>query len=158
MIYDRNRIIESVRSAFRGVELGSGIGLKQGQELDRYSGANAIAAARSSDEKHDWSRIPASDLDGCYNSLSFFDADGMRFHLPAYLVADLEGRLNADLIFTLTSVGSDFISRFDNLNDSQRNAVRQYLTLKIAEDPGDEFSRSMIEKALQAYWTINSSA
>lgn len=87
------RIADVVRSAFQGVTLGNGIGLWQGQGLDDYANSETLARYRAQDEKVDWSRIPASELDSCHSSLSFFDAEGMRFHLPAYLIADLEGTL-----------------------------------------------------------------
>lgn len=51
----------------------------------------------------DWRAAGAELLDGCYDALSFFSEGGLRFFLPAYLVADLGGRLQtADPVFHLT--------------------------------------------------------
>jgi hypothetical protein len=82
-------VAERIRNAFSGVTLGQGVGLRQAQGIDGYEEETAIADYRQSDEKENWSRIPPDALNECQSSLSFFDAEGMRFHLPAYLLADL---------------------------------------------------------------------
>lgn len=148
---DAKRVANIIRAAFAGVTLGDGIGLRQANGLDDYADPRTLASLRQQDEKHDWQAISFEDLDRFYCSLPFFDAEGMRFHLPAYLVADLAGALlTVDIIFHLVSV-SGVESRFDNLSAAQRNAVREYLLLRLSE--GDrEFDRSMIEAALSDFW------
>lgn len=147
---DRDRVLELVRSAFRGVTLGNGVGLRQGQGLDDYADERTLASYRAQDEKNDWSAIPVADLDRCYSSLSFFDAEGMRFHLPAYLVADLEDSLKtADVLFHLAYTDH---GRFDTLSPAQREAVRQFLLLRLS-DSRREFDHPTIEAALANYWT-----
>jgi hypothetical protein len=50
-----------------------------------------------------WSDVPTEILDGHYTALGFLSEGGFRFFLPAYLVADLRGRLRtADPVFHLT--------------------------------------------------------
>lgn len=102
MTDEERHIAQLVRSAFSGVTLGNGVGLLQDQGIDDYADKATLAAYRKQDAKNDWSRIPVSSLSQCYSSLSFFDAAGMRFHLPAYLIADLENTLNQEVIFCLT--------------------------------------------------------
>ena len=152
MTNDKTRVAELIREAFQGIGLGNGVGLMQGQGLDDYADSKTIAAYRSKDEKDDWSIIPISDLNSCHSSLSFFDAEGMRFHLPAFLIADLEGTFDQDVVFNLTYFEHDAMSCFAILSDSQRNAVREFLLLRLS-DPNCEFERPMIEKALSEYWT-----
>jgi hypothetical protein len=131
---DKDRVLDLVRSAFRGVTLGNGVGLRQGQGLDDYADDRTLAAYRAQDEKNDWSAIPVADLDRCYSSLSFFDAEGMRFHLPAYLVADLEDNLQtADVLFHLVSTAQGTESRFNTLSVAQREAVRQFLLMHLSD-------------------------
>jgi hypothetical protein len=120
----------------------------QGHGLDQYADARSLAAYRAQDEKHDWSAIPVQNLNRCHSSLSFFDAEGMRFHLPAYLIAELEGSLNMGVVFHLTYVGDGHLSRFDMLSDSLRDAVRQSLLLHMS----DVFDRPLVEMALAEYW------
>lgn len=156
MTADTDRVLDLVRTAFRGVTLGNGVGLRQGQGLDDYADERTLASYRAQDEKNDWSAIPVADLDRCYSSLSFFDADGMRFHLPAYLVADLEGTLQtADVLFQLVYTAEGAESRFDTLSLVQHEAVRQFLLLRLS-DNHDEFNHPMIEAALENYWTAKS--
>jgi hypothetical protein len=53
--------------------------------------------------KTDWKQIDAVLLDAHASALSFFSEGAFRFFLPAYLVADLEGKLDtADPLFHLT--------------------------------------------------------
>lgn len=149
------KIEQLIRDAFAGVTLEDGVGLLQGQAIDDYAGAEAQAAARSEDEKHDWTRIPAHLLNSAHSSLSFFDPKGMRFHLPAYLIADIKGELHQDIVFHLTFVGHDGLSRFSLLNQKQRAAVRQYLLHHLAAipEPNREFEKPMIDEAIINYWS-----
>jgi hypothetical protein len=147
------RVADLVRSAFQGIVLGDGIGLHQGRGLDGCADAETLAKYRLEDEKDDWSRIPLSELNQYGDSLCFMDAEGMRFHLPAYLLADLEGAMAGDVIFHCAHSYPGAMSRFDRLDERQRNAVREFLLLRVA-DPDREFERPMIEKALAEYWTV----
>lgn len=153
MATEKCRVLDLVRSAFQGVSLGEGVGLLQGQGLDDYADERTVASYRAKDEKNDWSAIPIADLDRYSSSLSFFDADGMRFHLPAYLVADLEGGLQtADVVFHLVYSGPGSKSRFDTLSPQQHEAVRAFLLLLLS-DAHREFEHPEIQAALREYWT-----
>ncbi|MBX3450254.1 MAG: hypothetical protein KF777_11875 [Planctomycetaceae bacterium] len=146
------RVLELIRNAFEGVTLGDGIGLRQGQGLDKYAGPETLAKLRADDEKQDWTAIPVEELDRCCTSLSYFDAEGMRFHLPAFMVAELEGRItSSDVVFILTYQDDGMMSRFDGLSPAQREAVREYLLLQLS-DPHREFQHPMIEAGLKEYW------
>lgn len=150
---EKERVLALIRRAFQGVILGEGVGLREGEGLDDYADKLTLAVYRSQDEKLDWSAIPATDLDRYSSSLAFFDADGMRFHLPAYLVAELDRRLQAvSIVFHLTCVSHDGPSRFDTLSPTQREAVREFLLLCLS-DNNYEFERPLIEAALRDYWT-----
>lgn len=158
MAVAKDRVLGLVRSAFQGVTLGEGVGLLQGQGLDDYADDHTLESYRAQDEKHDWSAIPVANLDQCYSSLSFFDADGMRFHLPAYLVADLKGSLQtADVVFHLVYRERGDGSRFETLSAGQREAVRAFLLLCLS-DAHREFEHPMIEEALRDYWTADTAS
>jgi hypothetical protein len=153
---EKRRVVELIETAFRDVTLGNGIGLRQGEGLDDYADEKTLAEYRSKDEKDDWSRISVEELNCCSASLSFFDAEGMRFHLPAFLIADLEGTFRReDVLFLLTYSEHDALSHFTLLSKSQRHAVREYLLLRLANAYPDEigFIGPRIEKALAEYWT-----
>lgn len=144
-------VVAKIREAFSGVGLGDGIGLWQAQGIDDYAAESAIAAYKRADEKEDWSRITSDALNKCNSSLSFFDAEGMRFHLPAYLLADLAGTYQHGMVFSLTDIGQHRIEQFALLSSSQRAAVREYLKF-IAEEDDYAFGRPNILRALDEYW------
>jgi len=79
----RDQVKARIRDAFGDVQLGSGVGLREAQALDDYAGDADRAARRAFDRKTDWQSIASAELNECNSSLSFFDAEGMRFHLPA---------------------------------------------------------------------------
>ncbi len=144
-------VANRIREAFRGVVLGRGVGLWQGQGLDDYADASTLAAYRARDEQTDWSAIPVSELNRCHSSLSFFDAEGMRFHLPCFLLAELEGALLNGVLFHLVTIDDYARGRFALLSEAQRQAVRAFLLL-CASDPEFAFERPEIEQALKDYW------
>src|SRR5690242_18551707 len=150
MTDDEQRVAEQIRAAFAGVTLGNGIGLWQTQMIDD----NWVDPGQlERDEKLDWSAITVEDLDRCWGSLSFVDAEGMRFHLPAYLVAELEGRLR--MPGPMSHLTSFAIippqTRFDILSPAQREAVCAFLRLRHSQSDW-EIERSEIEEALRVYW------
>lgn len=144
-----------IEEAFAGVTLGKGVGLRQAQGLDDYADAETCGRYRAEDEKEDWRRIPVEALNACNSSLSFFDAEGMRFHLPAFLVADLRGDYGFGMAFCLTHLHDYALARFSLLSPVQRGAVRRYL-LFIADDRDHMFDREHIQRALDEYWTETS--
>ena len=146
------QVCQAIETAFFGVTLGSGVGLTEARGLDDYADDATLATYRSNDEKDDWHLIPVEALNGCNSSLCFFDAEGMRFHLPAYLLAGLLGDDDFGITFCLTHPSDHRLSQFVLLSPGQRAAVRAFL-LHILDDPDQEFSRSYITRALNEYWT-----
>ena len=144
-----------IKKAFSGVTLGDGIGLREAQGLDDHEDAEACATYRASDEKDDWSRISIDELNACYSSLSFFDAQGMRFHVPAFLIADLNGGYLQDLSFQLAFLNDYSIAQYALLSPAQRKAVRIYLQF-ILDDERHAISHPHIVRALDEYWTDRS--
>jgi len=147
-----DEVCEEIRRAFSGVTLGGGVGLGEAQGLDGYEDEAARAARRRLDERDDWHLIRPADLNRCNSSLSFFDAEGMRFHLPAFLLADLDGVYEFGMAFHLTHLDSHGIRQFSLLSAEQRAAVRMYLQHISTEDEY-AFERPAILRALVEYWT-----
>lgn len=96
---DKLQVIEHIRLAFHDTEhpgdaflQGSHEGCEPGESVASFIG---IA---------DWSAVDPTILDVNYDTLSFFSEGGFRYFLPAYLIADLEDRLQtADPVFHLTN-------------------------------------------------------
>jgi len=146
---------QEIRNAFASVVLEDGVGLTEGLEIDSYASAEDRAAARANDEKLDWSSIPPELLNGAATSLSFFDAKGMRFHLPAYLIADLQGSLDQDIRFHLNTRGLD--GRFSMLSQQQKAAVRHYLELhlELLPEPNLQFEQTAIRDSISGFWSAD---
>lgn len=144
-------VIAAIEAAFAGVTLGGGVGLQQAQGIDDYADAATCAYFREGDEKDDWRRIPASELNHCNSSLSFFDAEGMRFHLPAYLVAELRGTYGFNLVFCLIDLSDYRCDQLAMLSAAQRSAVRAFL-LHLADHARYRYERLAIIAALDSYW------
>jgi len=142
--------------AFAGVALNHGVGLSEGLEIDSYADVETRSAARASDEKNDWTAIPASELNGAATSLAYFDAAGMRFHLPAYLIADLRGHLDQDVLFHLIHRGLD--DRYSLSSEQQRAAVRSYLALQLEllPQPNRQFQQQSILETINGFWSESS--
>lgn len=155
LLADIQAVDRLIRDAFSGVTLEDGIGLLQGQEIDDYADIKTQLAARDHDEKQDWTRIPVDRLNAAHSSLCFFDPKGMRFHLPAYLIADLTGKLEQGIFFHLTYTGDNARSAFSAFTADQRHAVHQFLLVHLAtlDEPNYEFQHSSVEQAIAEYWS-----
>ena len=117
---ERELLINKINTAFKGVKLEDGIGLWEAQGHDDRLSPEECKQLRLKDEKKDWNNIPVIDLYKCSSSLSFFDAKGMRFYLPKFLLFELdvyENEENAlseqgltnhcmapDIVFHITSI------------------------------------------------------
>ncbi|MFV5490320.1 DUF6714 family protein [Acinetobacter sp. ASP199] len=122
--------------------------------MDDYKSSEECLALRERDEKSNWSKIPIQDLKDCHSSLSFFDAEGMRFHLPAFLIADLRGEWLFHLTFYLCRP-TEQMQQFHLLNSAQRQAVKAYL-MWISSDRDYEAQHGEIINSLNiGYWSMS---
>ncbi|MDG2991956.1 hypothetical protein L3556_13585 [Candidatus Synechococcus calcipolaris G9] len=146
----KENVLKEIKSAFSGVTLGNGIGLWEAQAIDDYESEEVQKRNRDKDEKEDWSQLSYDELQHCHSSLSFFDAEGMRFHLPAYIVGSLDNNVNSP-IFHLTQLDDYAILKLAALNPAQRQAIVMYLKWCL-EQAQYEFEYPTIRRALSEYW------
>lgn len=149
--HTKEQVIDEIEIAFSGTVLGDGVGLFEAQALDDYESKKEQRRQRKKDEKKYWALIPNEVLQRCHSSLSFFDADGMRFHLPAYIIGSMEGEVD-DPLFHLTKLDHFSKSKLSSLTSLQIQAVISYLTWCLTEDEY-AFDYKCIETALSEYWT-----
>ena len=123
--------------------LGAGTGLHKGQGLDDYAGPQACARMRESDEKTNWSRLSIYELNHCHSSLSFFDAEGMRFHLPAFLMAELRDEFKFNLVFCFTDM-SDYRLVAAKGEQSESSTRRQSLE-ELVKGMNDLIGNSLVD-------------
>ncbi len=142
-------LIKRIHTAFAAVVLGDGIGLHQAEAMDDYATEYTLRKLRSGEEALDWSRLSVEELNKHSSALSFFDAEGMRFHLPAYLAAELNKTLTVDLMFHLIYDNDYARDRFSFFTAEQRSVVAEYLEYCLTD--ADDFIRPMIEKSRAQY-------
>ena len=145
-------VIDQIRKAFAGVKLGNGIGMREANGIDDHENEETLAKLRKSDEKDSWEAISEDPRQINFWSPPYFDAEGMRFHLPAYLIAELRGYYGNPFPFPVFGMSDHVKSQYTSLDHGQRQAVRVFL-IHILDDPDYEFDRSEIEKALEEHWT-----
>jgi hypothetical protein len=151
-------LIANIQNAFKNIKLEDGVGLWEAQGIDDYADEKTMAELKKKDERNDWDKIPYKDLAFCYSSLSFFDAKGMRFCLPKFLIFDLladeinekEGLNSPDMLFTLGhKLNEDYQkNRFSLLDLNQIQCIINYLYYKLPFEY-DEFG---LNKTIAA-WT-----
>jgi hypothetical protein len=147
---ERIKVIEKIRAAFSNVLLEDGIGLWEAQGIDDYEDESVCAQYREKDEKEDWTKIPPDVLLHCHSSLSFFDPKGMRFHLPAFLIGELNGTVPMETHFHLIELDDFKMDKFSLLSTDQKSAVVAFLR-ELLKDPDSFFDETLY--ALENYWT-----
>jgi hypothetical protein len=147
----KKSVSKKIRDAFQNVTLGNGVGLIEGDAIDDYADDATRKAYRFKDEKINWERIPVEALNHYHASLSFFDAEGMRFHLPAFLIAELNDDLKSSVVFHLTHLNDFARGKLGMLSHGQREAIREFL-LFIRDKPDYRFDRPDIERELLDFW------
>jgi len=148
--YAAEAVRDAIETAFAQTSLGSGVGLYEGQAIDGYADEATRRHERARDEVDNWRSIPNDRLRQCSSSLSFFDAEGMRFHLPAFLLAELQGEFGYNLMFHLAQ-HTDYERYFGLLNEPQREAVRAFLLL-VRDEPEYAMDYEHIDRALIEFW------
>ena len=146
-------LVAAVAQAFKDVTLGAGVGLLQANGLDDNASEEQIALYKAQDETLDWRAIPLERLNRYSSTPTFLDAKGMRFHLPAFLIADMNGDYPFDLVSALTQP-TLWEHQFSLLNAAQRAVARQYLQFML-DDDAQGFDADRIRHALASYWALS---
>ncbi|MBP9068432.1 MAG: hypothetical protein KBG47_02925 [Bacteroidia bacterium] len=144
-------LISSITSAFKDAKLEDGIGLTEANAIDDHKDKSFRDECRKNDEKENWQTIPSSALNDYYSSLSFFDAKGMRFHLPAFMIAEVKGEYRFGMSFALTHLSQYSKLQFTLLSKEQRDAVKLFLEY-LSEHLEYEFEKPTIKAAIEDYW------
>jgi hypothetical protein len=170
---DLERVESQVRDAFADVVYPGDWCLTDSRE-----GTEPALLEKDFKGKSDWRTLAPSFIDqapdGFGTALSFFSDEAFHFYLPAYLLADLHGRLKqADVVFALTH-GLDGESRHQKINPRRYGertwfeharhkfamfnarevaAIARYLTYKREASAITDYEKARINEALDNYWT-----
>ena len=75
----------------------------------------------------------------------------MKFHLPAFMIAEIKGEYDFWVTFTLTNLSEYSRSQFVLLTEKQREVVKLFLEF-LLERPDYEFEKPAIKLAIEGYW------
>jgi hypothetical protein len=159
-------LIRLITAAFQNVVRGNGISLHEADVIDCAGYDNKDAknrvAARRLDTDRRWQDVPDKDIEDYYNILSFLDAEGLRYYVPAYMVWALKhlktsGSMSSDsIIYTFvpylnTGHYERQLERFAIFTTEQNKAICGFLRFMSEHSDGfaDEYQAS---QALTGYW------
>ncbi len=130
----KQELINNIKTAFKGVKLEDGIGLKAGNAIDDYATSEEFEKAQQEDEKDNWETIPFEDICNYESAFSFTDAKGMRFLMPQYMIADLLGKeLNFEPLWKLEQL-NDGSKQFELFNIEQIRVVIHFIEYVLERD------------------------
>lgn len=148
---DKQRLIKHIEHAFRDVDLGEGMGLREARGIEDQLSQEELKVLRRKDKRQKWRNVQARMLSELESSLHMMNADGMRFYLPAYMIAIINGQVRNVLIFHLTNDGVRGQGRFATLSDMQVDVVRNFLTWSLKQEL-QVFDKKRIYQALNGMW------
>ncbi len=136
---ERNdEMLQLVNAAFADVRLGGGVSLRETLVVDNHGTTEQRLLARRADETLDWHRVvsdPELTRLAYIGGIAFYDPEGMRFHLPAYLSLAITrfeerdaGNVLEVLMNTLTRSTIQTDERFSLLNQTQRRCISEVLS------------------------------
>jgi hypothetical protein len=163
-----DEIADEIRSAFPAIRPPMSEPLNNSMQ-----GSEPLSIATEFQDKDDWTKLDAKWIDeapdGWASALNFLSHEAVCFYLPAYLIADLHGRLErAEPSFQLTYGFDDLTrdqrirpredrtwtdyakDRWARLTCPQVIAVVHYLEWRVANDPLQ--LEGAISEALDTYW------
>lgn len=82
-------LIAEIAAAFDGIPLEDGTTLHQAIAIDDWKTPEEQFAARRLDTEPRWQDVPDDAIIACQSALSFLDAKGFRYYLPAFMVCGL---------------------------------------------------------------------
>jgi len=166
---ERDHIEAAIRSAFAGVQLGSGISLRQTQVISDYGRGYTRAefeALPESEVTDDWAQIPDDELAQDF-IVAHLDADGLRYYLPALMLwllhhYDDEDRVisGADMtsIFTMAALAPDprfeesYRGKYDSFSADQRAAVASYVEALPRLVELDDRDAAAVARSIDHLW------
>ena len=83
-------LITQITVAFQGVRRGNGISLHETKVLDDYGDDSARQEAREQDTDTQWWEIPDEVMHHHHFYLTYLDAEGLRYYLPAWMIHALK--------------------------------------------------------------------
>jgi hypothetical protein len=147
-----DELIVEITAAFDGVAREDGTTLHEAIAIDDWKSPEEQQAARHLDTEQRWQDVPEEDILACASALSFLNAKGFRYYLPAFIVCGLKGwetltigildsceyHLLHESQKSLRKSEPASIAAKYSFTDAQCKAIAHFLRFHVGED--DEFS------------------
>jgi hypothetical protein len=145
---ERDALIAEITAAFDGISREDGTTLHEAEAIDDRKSAEECRAARRSDTDQHWQEVPAKDISACCSALSFLDAKGFRYYLPAFMLYGLRnwGHDPNDILYSCgyhllhepqkslrKSEPASIASKYD-FNDAQCRVIARFLRFVAAKN------------------------
>jgi len=158
---DTAPLIAEIVAAFDGVAREDGVSLREGMVLDDYGSDEACTAARLLDTDTRWQDVSDADMQRYDGVLTFSDAKGFRYYLPAYMLRDLRlyvhptygfssDTLSGLQISSVPGVSDWKLEQFALITPEQGKSVCSFLKFTVVY--GDKYHRQDAADALADYW------
>lgn len=161
-------LITKITAAFESVTREDGITLHEATVIDNAGSAKERAIAKAKDTDTRWQDISDEHIRQAIAPLSFLDAKGFHYYLPAYLIGYLQAIKGDELdekadvfhgiIFHLThpfkpplkspQTNGDIPERFSLLNKMQRQAIAHFLQFEAERIEHEE--KQCLQNALSS--------
>lgn len=146
----RSALAAEITAAFDGVAREGGTTLHEAEARDDRRTEEEQRAARRLDTERRWQDVPDEDIRACGSALSFLDAKGFRYYIPAFMLYglrhwddDMNGVVNSCLFHLLHEYPKSLrqsepasIARGYDFSDAQCKAVAAFLRFVVDFDVG----------------------
>ena len=146
-------VVKQIDNAFDDVKLGDGIGIYEANGLDDYAGDIELARLRKLDERNDWRKLDSELLNQYYSTPSFFDSRGFIFHLPAFLLAELDDKHEYGFIDRIVEKRPPSGSWIDLLTSQQADALVSVLSL-VKQHPDYDNDAKKFDHAIERFGRV----
>lgn len=170
------KTIENIRNEFAEVSFPLHCGLHAAVAKDDWVSDEKTLREITSQKDYigSWWDVPRDHLHQCMTALSYLDAAGIEFYLPAYMTAaiespelfDIPGKRSSSwlIVITMTPDTEDstlleyFLDRFSRIIGSKKQVCREFLEHIACHDDYSEHARELALAALASkFWSTNSS-
>ena len=152
----RQILIARLKQAFQEVVRGQGTSLREGRVLDDYGSEEEQAKARKLDTDHHRWEISDKSIEELTDAITFLDAEGFRFYLPAFLTYALRRGQESDWPVGDWAVGQlawlDREGDFELMTQEQKLVVAQVLRFFAEHVEEDWADGETAIAAIRKYW------
>jgi Family of unknown function (DUF6714) len=145
----RAALIAEIEAAFAGVSREDGTTLHEAEAMDDRESEEEQRVARRLDRESRWQDVPEEEIEARCSALSFLDAKGFRYYIPAFMIHGLRhwGEVGNDTLhsseFHLTQEAGKSLRRSEpasisekfQFTKAQREAVAHFLRFIIDFNP-----------------------